>query len=130
MKERVETNILQHLHLGTYTLQVLIILVFEFGEHGVAVLTSVSQIFISLLLTLPTPPASMSSPVSPLPPSTNSILPIHLLVISSHVEKFLIIPHLPRIRRRTPKPAIDLPHPTPASTHTTTTRPRVAISAR
>ena len=35
------TDIFQHLHLGAYALQVLIVLVFEFGQYGVAVLTSV-----------------------------------------------------------------------------------------
>ena len=87
---RVETNILQHLHLGAYALEVLVILIFEFGEYGVAVLTSVYQHIISLLLylchcssfTLPLqsiafPPFSYNT-LAPLLPKQSRPIPTYL----------------------------------------------------
>ena len=114
-----KTHVLQHLHLGAYALQMLVVLVLQLGEHRVAVLTSAHQ----------TSSASDSThttaPIPSLKPITNPTHSSRNPPISAPAQT-----HLPRIRRRAPKPAIDLPHPAPAGPHTTATRPRIAVPAR
>lgn len=140
-RKKKRTNILEHLDLGTYALEMLVVLVFELREHGVAVLASVYEtprLQISLLfciLILPTPPYN---PISFPPHSSSPFFPL------SHPHPILLPPfppptkrkrkpHIPRIRRRTPKPPITLlPRPSsrtrsPDTTPTTaTTRGAVA----
>lgn len=112
-----ETDIFQHLHLRAYALQVLVILVFELRKHGVAVLTSVHQPTISLLLysyhrsCLLRPGidcfSHFPSQHAP-PPSFSTPSPLRLT-------------HIPRIRRSTPETPIHLPYPTPIRPRATAT---------
>ena len=122
------TDIFQHLHLCAYALEVLVVLVFELREYGVAVLSSVTathhQPLLSschrsgfLFFSLQSTSSPISSPIFP------------AAAISSHARPFRAT-HVPRIRRRTPKRPIHLPHPTPTSPHAAAARSRVAISAR
>ena len=141
------TNILQHLHLGAYPLEVLVVLVLELREHGVAVLTpAFSKASISLMhhrhlpsnispleskppLPFPQSPYPLGKPSHSLPRSLPHRAPRNPLSPTPHFPFIYTVLYIPRIWRRAPKPAVDQPHPARAGPRVPAARPRVAISA-